>query len=108
MIISGVTADGTHRARGGLPRGPFVGLLGLTLGTPALLLILLVAYVLASVSASAWGLVFAVAGGAIGALSLRLAGARPSMVNRFVAIAGAILFAISAAVVVLDVVGLVA
>jgi hypothetical protein len=103
-----MTADGTHRARGVVSRGPLLGLLGLTLGTPAILLTLFVAYVVASVTEPAWALPAALLGVLVGASSLRLAGARRGIVYWVADVAGLIILAVSVAVVVLEVLVLLA
>jgi hypothetical protein len=98
-----MTADGTHRARGVPSRGPLRGLLGLTLGTPAILLSLFVAYVVALVTEPAWALPAGLVGVLVGASSLRLAGAREGIVYRVADVVGLIILAVSVAVVVLEV-----
>jgi hypothetical protein len=103
-----MTTDGTHRARGAARRGPILGLLGLTAGTPAILLTLFVAYVVTSATEPAWALPAALVGVLVGASSLRIAAARRGIVYRVADVAGLIILAVSAAVVVLEVVGLLA
>lgn len=98
-----MTADGIHRARGVPSRGPLLGLLGLTLGTPAILPTLYVAYVVASVTEPVRALPAALVGVLVGASILRLAGGRQGIVYRVADVAGLIILAVSVAVVVLEV-----
>ena len=98
-----MTASGTHRARGVFPRGPLAGLLGLILGTPALLLAWFAVVVVAWLVPPPWALAAALVGAVIGASALRMASARRTMVRGFAAIAGLILLVLAAAVVVLEV-----
>jgi hypothetical protein len=103
-----MTANGTHRARGVVSRGPLLGLLGLTLGTPAILVTLFVAYFVTSVTEPAWAFPAALVGVLVGASSLRLAGARRGIVHRVADVAGLIILAVSVAVIVLEVLAVLA
>lgn len=101
--ISAVTSSGTHRAPSALPRAPFAGLLGLTLGTPAIVIIVLAAWVLVSVASPLWLLPAAAAGALLGVTALRLPATRRPILHPVAAVAGLILLALSVAVVALEI-----